>query len=78
MVNKSKILQPIRHKVVHVIKTTCQRPVTTRYRRLDPLKLEAAKKEFAELERQGIIQHSNSSWSSPLHMVKKVDGSWLP
>ena len=76
MVNKSRLLPPIRHKVVHVIKTTCQRPVTARYRRLDPIKLEAAK--FAELERQGIIQRSNSSWSSPLHMVKKADGSWGP
>ena len=78
VVNKSRLLPPIRHKVVHVIETTCQRPVTARYRRLDPIKLEAAKKEFAELERQGVIQRSNSPWSSPLHMVKKADGSWRP
>ncbi len=78
VVNNSRRMPPIRHKIVHVIETTCQRPVTARYRRLDPLKLEAARREFAELEKQGIVQRSNSSWSSPLHMVKKADGSWRP
>jgi len=38
----------------------------------------AAKKEFAELERQGIVRRSKSHWAIPLHMVKKADGSWRP
>jgi hypothetical protein len=42
-----------------------------KYRRLDPEKLAAAKKEFASLEKQIIVRRSNSSWSSPLRMVRK-------
>jgi hypothetical protein len=41
-------------------------------------KLAAVKKEFLQMERDGIIRHSNSPWSSPLHMVRKHDGSWRP
>ena len=74
----SKKLPPIHHKVEHVIETTCSRPVTSRYRRLDPEKLEVAKREFAEMEAQGIVVRSSRSWASPLHMVEKADGSWRP
>ncbi len=34
--------------------------------------------EFRELEAAGIICRSDSPWSSPLHMVRKKDGSWRP
>ena len=34
------------------------------------------KAEFAALERDGIIRRSSSPWVSPLHIVKKPDGSW--
>ncbi len=77
VVNFSKKLPPVRHDVVHHIKTT-GRPVTAKYRRLDLVRLAAAKKEFRELEAQGIIRRSSSQWASPLHMVKKPDGSWRP
>ena len=30
------------------------------------------------MESAGIIWHSSSPWLSPLHMVKKPDGSWRP
>ena len=30
------------------------------------------------MESQGIIRRSKSSWSSPLHMVEKSNGSWRP
>jgi len=50
--------------------------VASRYRRLDPDRLQTAKAEFAELEKQGIIHRSKSQWATPLHMVKKPYGSW--
>ena len=30
------------------------------------------------MEKARIIRRSSSSWSSPLHMVKKKDGGWRP
>ena len=45
---------------------------------MDPKKLQCAKTEFQELVAAGIIPRSNSPWASPLHMVKKKDGSWRP
>jgi hypothetical protein len=77
VVNKSKVLPRVTHNVEHIIETT-GRPVSNKYRRLDPERLAAAKAEFAELEQQGIIRKSSSNWSSPLHMVKKAGGTWRP
>ena len=42
----------------------------------DVEKLAAAKVEFSTLEKAGIVHQFNSSWASPLHMVRKADGSW--
>ena len=66
-----------KHGVSHYIPTTGP-PVHARARRLDQEKLQAAKAEFDEMERLGIVQRSSSPWSSPLHMVKKSNGSWRP
>ena len=77
VVNPSKKLPKVKHQVQHHIETV-GRPVTAKYRRLDADKLAAAKAEFAEMERQGIVRRSNSNWSSPLHMVRKSDGTWRP
>ncbi|MBX9657126.1 MAG: DDE-type integrase/transposase/recombinase [Nitrospiraceae bacterium] len=52
--------------------------MASRFRRLDAEKLAAAKAEFASLEKAGILRRSNSPWASPLHMVRKADGSWRP
>ena len=41
-------------------------------------KLAIAKREFAEMEKMGIIRKSNSPWSSPLHIVAKQNGGWRP
>ena len=30
------------------------------------------------IEAQGIVRRGNGEWSSPLHMVRKADGSWRP
>jgi hypothetical protein len=78
VVNKSKVLPAVRHNVQHVIELTTQRPVSSRYRRLDAGKLQTARMEFASMEKQGIVRRSNSSWASPLHMVEKADGTWRP
>ena len=69
---------PPRHGVRHHLLTQPGPPVFAKARRLDPDKLESAKKEFPAMEEAGIIRRSTSPWSSPLHMVKKKDGSWRP
>ncbi len=30
------------------------------------------------MEKQGIVRRSDSQWASPLHLVKKSDGTWQP
>jgi hypothetical protein len=65
------------HGVQHIIQTTGQ-PATAKFRRLDPARLAAAKREFQTILDEGIIRRSSSQWSSPLHMVQKKDGSWRP
>jgi cleavage and polyadenylation specificity factor subunit 1 len=71
-------LQAVSNNVVHHIVTRGP-PVSARPRRLAPDKLAVAKKVFGEMLARGIIRPSNSSWSSPLHMVAKKDpGSWRP
>ncbi|GFR59050.1 Pol polyprotein [Elysia marginata] len=66
-----------KHGIVHHIPTPGP-PVHARARRLDHDKLSAAKAEFEELERLGIVRRSSSPWSSPLHIVKKTNGGWRP
>lgn len=68
-----------------MVKTTTEHHIVTKGppihahpRRLAPDKLEAAKKEFDLLQNLGICRPSASAWASPLHMVKKSDGSWRP
>ncbi len=70
-------MPPAKHKTVHHIKMTGP-PATSRFCRLDAAKLAAAKVDFTKLERDGIIRRSSSTWSAPLHMVMKPDGTWRP
>lgn len=53
-------------------------PDHSHFCRLDTDKLRDAKHIFNEWERQGVVRCSSSSWSSPLHMVRKKDGNWRP
>ena len=47
-----------------------------RPRRLAPDKLVTAKREFDEMIKLGVIEPSDSEWSSGLHMVPKKTGNW--
>lgn len=51
-------------------------PVAARPRRLSPEKLAAAKNIFKNWCESGICRPSSSPWASPMHMVRKKDGSW--
>ncbi|XP_076059715.1 uncharacterized protein LOC143036352 [Oratosquilla oratoria] len=68
---------PAKHGICHCIKTSGP-PVFSKFRRLAPDKLAAAKQIFAEIERLGICQKASSHWSSPLHIVTKKDGALRP
>ncbi|KAJ8361868.1 hypothetical protein AAFF_G00416040 [Aldrovandia affinis] len=66
-----------KHGVVHHISMSGP-PVHARSRRLNSAKLAAAKGEFANMEKLGIVRRSNSPWASPLHMVPKSYGGCRP
>lgn len=51
-------------------------PVFARPRRLDPEKSAEVKSQISALLDQGVIRPSSSNWSSPIHLVRKPDGSW--
>jgi hypothetical protein len=65
------------HGVRHVIRTVGQ-PATTKFHRLDPTRLAAAKAEYQAMLDEGVICGSSSQWSGPLHMVRKKDGLRWP
>lgn len=69
---------PVKHSVVHHIVTNDHLPVS-KPRRLNPVKLKAAKQEFEYMTQIGICRPSSSPCSSSLHMVPK-NGSldWRP
>ena len=66
-----------KHGVEHHI-ITQGRPTTFRPRKLPSDKFAVAKHEFHKMEEAGISRCSNSSWSSPLHIVPKQCGGWRP
>ena len=61
----------------HVIETEGQQ-LYARPRRLDQVKLAAAKAEFQKMEAAGIVRRSDSPWASPLHMVPGVLAAITP
>ncbi|GBP86808.1 hypothetical protein EVAR_99888_1 [Eumeta japonica] len=67
-----------KHTTDHHIRTTPGPPVTGRPRRLDPKRLQIAKKEFENKSREGTARKSESPWSSPLHLAPKKNDGWRP
>ncbi|KAG7309608.1 hypothetical protein JYU34_004079 [Plutella xylostella] len=67
-----------KHNTVHHIRTTPEPPVSSRPRRLDPERLQTAKKEFDEMLHNGTARRSESPWSSPLHLARKKNDGWRP
>ena len=64
------------HGIYHHIKTSGP-PIFSKFCRLAPDKLQAAKK-ICNMETMGICQKVSSPWASPLHIVTKKDGSLCP
>ena len=71
----SNLRLPPKYDIVHCIETTGP-PIKQRPRRLSSKKLAVLRKELTQLEQLGIIMPSSSPWRSPVHMVKKSNGSW--
>lgn len=72
------IISTPKHSTQHFIRTTPGPPVSSKPRRLDPIRMQAAKKEFEDMLTSGIARRSESPWSSALHLVKKKDDGWRP
>ena len=64
--------------VMHHILTTEGPPTFCRPRRLVGERLSSAKAYIKQMIADGVCRPSDSPWASPLHMVKKKDGSWRP
>ena len=67
--------RPVKHAVTHTIETSGL-PVSCRPRQLSPETMKIAKEQFDDVLEKGIIEPSSGPWSSPLHLVKKKDGSY--
>ena len=64
--------------VEHHILTTEGPPIFCRPRRLIGERLDAAKQYIKQMISDGVCRPSDSPWASPLHLVKKKDGTWRP
>jgi len=60
----------------HSIEIGSARPPFARARRLHGAKLEAARLEIEKFLKLGYIRPSKSDFASPIHLVKKPDGTW--
>ncbi|UYV72118.1 hypothetical protein LAZ67_9001871, partial [Cordylochernes scorpioides] len=62
--------------VKHKIDTSDSRPIKQRPYRVSPVERRAIQTEVDKMIKMGIVQPSESPWSSPVVLVKKKDGSW--
>ena len=69
--------ETVKHRITHKI-VIKGHPVFALPRRLAPDKLVTAKREFNEMIKLGVIEPSDSEWSSALHMVPKKTSDWRP
>ena len=61
---------------VHRIRLKDEKPIREPPRRIPMYKRQALEEEIKNLEEKGLIEKSNSPWSSQTVMVQKKDGSW--
>jgi hypothetical protein len=62
--------------IEHEIKVTSERPIRQRHYRLAPFLEKELQRQCDELEKCGIIEKSDSPWSSPTFLVKKPDNTY--
>ena len=67
--------ETVKHGITHKI-VTKGHPEFARPRRLASDKLVTVKHEFDVMIKLGVIEPSDSEWSSALHMVPKKNGDW--
>lgn len=63
------------NKAEHVIVTHSQ-PIKQRYYRVNPIVQKQIDAELDEMLALGVVEPSNSPWSSPILLVKKKDGAY--
>ena len=63
------------HSITHYIETKGP-PTHSKARRLAPDKAKAAKAEFQQMMKLGIVRPSKCEWASPLHLVSKGPNTW--
>lgn len=62
--------------VAHTINTGSSVPIRAHPYRQSPAIEASIQKEIDKLLTDGVIEHSNSPWASPIVMVKKKDNTW--
>src|SRR5918912_565068 len=62
--------------VKHEIDTGKHKPIKQAAYRVNPHKKRIIEEEISKMFKKGVIQRSNSPWSSPVTLVPKTNGKW--